>query len=55
MGGKNQMKKMFELTPAQCKAVSGGSGYLIASGRGGEETTSSSTERSGYLIASGRG
>jgi hypothetical protein len=52
-------KKMIELTPKQCKAVSGGSGYLIASGRTGQAgsgggtdtTTTSSTDRSGYILA----
>lgn len=44
-------KKMKELSPAECKLVSGGSGYLIASGRTTNTTTAN--ERSGYLIASG--
>jgi hypothetical protein len=47
-------KKMIELTAKQCKQVTGGSGYLISTGRTGETTTTSSsstTDRSGYILA----
>jgi hypothetical protein len=43
---------MIELTLEDCKAVSGGSGYLVSTGKTGDATTS--TDRSGYISSTGR-